>query len=136
MEKTCKNCGKVLSGRWKNFCSRRCGSLFYIKNNHKETNIEKKMREWLENNHIEFKAQESISNITVPDFVIGKIILFVDGLYWHDRPRRKYTDQRINKRLEKLGYTVIRFNDAEILKDFDSVTEKLNTVITCTNNKL
>ena len=118
----CKNCGKVLKGRWKNYCSRRCGSLYYIKNNHKETNIEKKVREWLELKGIKFESQKSISNISVPDFVIGDVIIYCDGIWWHDRPRRKYKDSIINKRLVKLGYRVLRFTDFEILNNFDKVT--------------
>jgi|SRR5579859_7982835 very-short-patch-repair endonuclease len=121
-EKHCKNCNKPLTGRWKNYCSRRCGSLYYIKNNHKETDIEKKLREWLVSQGIQFKIQESISNITVPDFLIDKIAVFADGDYWHDKPRRKYLDQRINTRLEKLGYKVLRYKGSDILKNFETVT--------------
>ena len=133
MELKCKNCGKTLTGRWKNFCSRKCGTLLYIKTHHKETDIEKKMREWLELNKIKFESQVSISNITVPDFVIGNIILFVDGDYWHSTPRRKYTDQRINRRLEKLGYTVLRYKGSDILKNFDILTEELTNYIYASN---
>ena len=121
-ELKCKNCGKVLSGRWKNYCSRRCGSLYYVKTHHKETNLEKKVREWLESKNIEFKTQESIGNISVPDFVINKVAVYCDGEYWHDRPRRKYLDGRINTRLEKLGYKVLRFKGNDILKNFETVT--------------
>ena len=121
----CKNCGKVLSGRWKNYCSRRCGSLYYVKNNHKETDIEKKIREWLESKNIPFKTQESISNISVPDFLIDKTALYCDGDYWHNKPRRKYLDQRINARLEKLGYKVLRYKGSDILNNFETVTTNI-----------
>ena len=121
----CKNCGKVLSGRWKNYCSRRCGSLYYVKNHHNETDIEKKVREWLESKNIQFKTQESISNISVPDFLIDKTALYCDGDYWHNKPRRKYLDQRINTRLEKLGYKVLRFKGSDILKNFETVTTNI-----------
>ena len=125
MELNCKNCGKKLTGRWKNYCSRRCGCLYYIKNNHKETDLEKKMRLWLESQGIKFEEQKTIGNITVPDFVIGNVILFVDGEFWHDRPRRVFTDARINKRLEKLGYKVLRYKGNDILHNFDKVAQDI-----------
>ena len=130
-ELKCKNCGKTLSGRWKNYCCVRCGSLYYIKNNHRETDIEKKLREWLELNQISYEAQKTISNITVPDFVIGKTCLFADGDYFHSSRRRQYTDGRINKRLIKLGYRVIRYKGSDILKNFDRVTEDIKAKLGC-----
>jgi very-short-patch-repair endonuclease len=124
-ELKCKNCGKKLSGRWKSYCSVRCGSLFYIKTHHKETDIEKKVREWMESKNIKFEEQASISNITVPDFKIGNTIFYCDGDFWHDQKRRKYKDGIINKRLVKLGYKVIRFKGSDILHNFDKVTTKI-----------
>ena len=128
---TCKNCNKILTGRWKNFCSRRCGSLYYVKTHHKETDIEKKIREWLEKENIPFKVQESIKNISVPDFVIDKVAVYADGDYWHSKPRRKYLDQRITIRLEKLGYKVLRFTGTEIHKEFDKVASIIAKEIKC-----
>ncbi len=122
----CKNCGKELSGRWKNFCSRRCGGFYYIRTHAKETGIEKKMREWLETSGLVFKTQVPIKNITLVDFVLGdKLCVYCDGTYWHSLPKRKYYDDRINKRLEKLGYTVLRFDEQVINKDFNKVAETI-----------
>ena len=120
-ELKCKNCGKTLSGRWKRFCSRRCGSLLYIRTHHVETDIEKKFREWLEMEKIGYEAQATVQNITVPDFKIGNTLIFVDGDYWHDRPKRKYHDQRINNRLIKLGYEVLRYKGSDVLNNFSLV---------------
>lgn len=125
MELKCKNCDKKLTGRWKNFCCRKCGSLYYIRTHHKETDIERKLRIWLESKNIKFATQQTVENITVPDFLIGKIALFADGEFWHDRPRRKYLDNRINIRLEKRGYKVLRYKGSDILKNFDSVANDI-----------
>lgn len=124
-ELKCKNCGKSLSARRKNFCSRRCGAFNYIKSHYKETDIEKKVREFLESKKIPFKVQESIKNITIPDFLVDNIAIYCDGDYWHSKPRRQYLDKRINGRLEKLGYTVLRYKGSDILKNFDKVTVDL-----------
>lgn len=122
MEKLCKNCNKKLSGRWKNFCSRKCGGFFYIKNNAKETGIERKIREWLEREKIPFQSQVAIKNITLADFVLrDKLVVYSDGSYWHSLPKRKYYDSRINRRLEKLGYKVLRFDEKVINDEFDTV---------------
>ncbi len=120
----CKNCGVELKGRWKNFCSRRCGGFFYIKTHSKETSIEKKIREWLEQQGIEHKVQVAIRNITLADFVLKEnLVVYADGDYWHRN--RKWKDERINKRLEKLGYTVLRFSETDINTNFDKVASTI-----------
>jgi len=77
----------------------------------------------LESKGIKYESQITIQNISVPDFKVGNVIFYVDGDYWHDRPKRKYHDQRINDRLTKLGYEVVRYKGTDILKNFDTVTE-------------
>ncbi|CAK0744964.1 hypothetical protein CCP3SC5AM1_1260008 [Gammaproteobacteria bacterium] len=120
----CKNCGVELKGRWKNFCSRKCGGFFYIKNHAKETSIERKVREWLETTTIPFKTQVAIRNITLADFTLGdKLVCYTDGDFWHSTPRRKWCDNRINQRLEKLGFIVVRVSETDINKDFNKVTK-------------
>jgi very-short-patch-repair endonuclease len=129
----CKNCGKRLAGRWKNYCSRKCGSLYHIKTHHKETDIEKKVREWLEQHGIRFETQASISNISVPDFLIAKTAVYCDGDYWHDKPKRKYHDTRINTRLAKLGYQVLRYKGSDILNQFELVAKDLTDKLSYNN---
>jgi len=135
MELKCKNCGKVLKGRWKNYCSRKCGSLFYIASHHHETDIEKKMREWLEKQNINFKSQVSIKNISVPDFVLdNNVLIYCDGDRWHSGAKRRFRDARINSRLQKLNYIVLRYKGSAILKEFDKVAEDILTHLSACNN--
>lgn len=83
------------------------------------------MRVWLESKNINFKSQESIGNITVPDFLIEKTAIFCDGDYFHSLPGRAWKDARINKRLEAKGYKVLRYKGSVILNNFDKVAESI-----------
>ena len=67
--------------------------------------------DWLIKNNIAFKHQELVGKY-YPDFVIEKIILEIDGEYWH----RPEVDAEKDKFFESLGYTVIRIKAKELIE--------------------
>lgn len=89
---------------------------------HKESSIERIMREWLQTLNIKFVQEYSINfgNITWTrvDFYISEanICLYCDGNYWHSFSKVQERDIRNNKILEKLGYNVIRMTETDILE--------------------
>jgi len=78
-------------------------------------------------------------------FVGKKIAIFCDGEFWHGykwserkkdfKSHREFwipkiernmaRDEKINRELQKLGYTVLRFWGKEILKDTESCVEEI-----------
>jgi|SRR5579859_208251 len=59
----------------------------------------------------------------VPDFILEsrKIVIEVDGLYWHSLPRARVRDKRKDLIFHRAGYTVLRFTDEEIMHHIDDV---------------
>lgn len=60
---------------------------------------------WLDDNNIQFEKNKQINRL-FPDFVIGNIIIEIDGEYWHKN--RKERDAKRDIELTSLGYTVYR----------------------------
>ena len=61
----------------------------------------------------------------IDDFIATSVhlVIEVDGMS-HDEERFEY-DSRRQRRIEKEGYTVLRFTNDEILKDLDAVVEQI-----------
>ncbi len=101
----------------------------------------------LRKNGIKFRRYSNI--LGTPDFIIygKKLVIFCDGDFWHGNnwrlrklrsraaefspSKKKYwlkkiktniaRDKKINKKLKKLNYRVLRFWESEIKKDVDNV---------------
>ena len=65
-----------------------------------------------------------------PDFVFEekKIIVEIDGEYWHNKPQIKARDQKKTKMLEFYGYTVLRFTGTQIQKDLSRCVDVFERV--------
>jgi very-short-patch-repair endonuclease len=86
------------------------------------TNIEKKVSEYLDSIEISYEWNKYIKTVNTfrfPDFKIGNLIIECDGMYWHNKTKEQ--DISRQKELEALGFKVIRFNDSQILKNFEEV---------------
>ncbi len=122
LENKCEFCGRLYyiyksqNGRSK-FCSKKCHTIHTIMNMpRKETNIEKIVREWLENAGVPHKKQVPLLKSTIADFFIEpNIAVYCDGLYWHSRRDHVIGDRRINKTLKENNYIVLRLKEKEIL---------------------
>lgn len=147
----CYNCGleyETVPSKYKiqdNFsCSRECykerrkSMGFNLLND--ETNIEKKVREYLEEINVEFETQKSVYPYWC-DFYIPKYNLIIEayGDYWHANPMKyghedaddKYKSlwrddiKRINYIIEK-GYRVEILWGKTIIKNTEEMKKKIN----------
>jgi len=110
----------------------------------KDTKIEKSVEAWLKRNKIKFRKHYKV--IGSPDFALPKrkIAIFVDGDFWHgyDFKKRKNKlplywkekikrnmkrDKKIDSKLKKLGWKVIRVWEHELLDN----EERLKTLLRC-----
>ena len=97
------------------FCSTPCSNIFRNQSNKKSgTNIEIIIQRWLEKKGIPFESQVVIPKVGIVDFLAGTTVLECDGEYWHTLPKRAQYDARRDRKLNKLGYPVIRLNSTEI----------------------
>jgi len=108
--------------------------LKYIKNHpgpFKDTKPELKMKEIFSRLNVKFKHQVIIEGIRhVFDFVDeeNKIIVEVDGRYFHTLPGKRQRDYKFNRLAKKLGYRVLRFWDDDVMKNEEKVIEKLKEI--------
>jgi methylmalonyl-CoA mutase len=74
---------------------------------------------------IKFRRQHVIDKY-IADFISleNRLIVEVDGSI-HQLPENKENDEQRTKRLNELGFTVIRFSNTEVLHNMDSVTAKI-----------
>jgi len=99
----------------------------------KNTKIDLKMKEMLEENKILFEMYPKIPG--TPDFIIRqkKIAIFCDGDFWHGfkfdeskKPAKKYwhnkieenmrRDRKVSRKLRRGGWSVLRFWEHDIEK--------------------
>ncbi len=78
---------------------------------------------------IKFRRQHIIDKF-IADFIsLGKhLIIEVDGLI-HQMPDVKLNDEQRTKRLDELGYQVLRINNESILHDIDNVLIKIKETL-------
>lgn len=134
----CKTCGKGFSvkpsrikrGMGK-FCSQRCQRV-WVKSHMKKkfTTIELKMAKELKKRKIPYLSQIPIPEAgTITDFLLpNKIIIYCDGIYWHNLPGRKAKDLNQEFLLTFNGYKVFRFNDKEIKNSVIKCVDKVEFI--------
>lgn len=106
------------------FCSYRCNGIHQCRESKKNrTDIEMMIHQILVNNNIPYSEQINIGNISVADFVVDDILIFADGDYWHNLPGRRDSDFIKTKKLESMGYRVLRF-DGNFIKKYTDLVEK------------
>lgn len=105
---------------------------FAIKQKQNPTEAEKVLWQLLKGKKLEsykFRRQHIILQF-ITDFVCirKKLIIELDGSI-HDLPESKINDQQRTEILQANGYTVIRFNNQEVLHDIDNVLNKITQVL-------
>jgi very-short-patch-repair endonuclease len=97
------------------------------KKRHCYTSIEIKLFNALEFVGVKCLPQIIIPNVCVVDIVPdkSKMAIFCDGDYWHNYPEGTEKDRRVNKKLEELGWIVLRFWEHEINKNINSCISKI-----------
>jgi len=102
----------------------RCGKALEMRKNaslnFKDTNIERKVENYLLFNDILYVKQYwtgcSFTDFWLPE---TNTIIECDGDYWHNLPGRKESDVKQTKWLEENDYIVYRFKGSEIIKNVD-----------------
>jgi very-short-patch-repair endonuclease len=71
----------------------------------------------LKRNHIAHLEQVVMFDKFMVDFLLTDypIVIQCDGAYWHNRPKVKSRDKGQDAYLVKAGYTVLRFDERQIL---------------------
>ena len=79
----------------------------------------------------DFMEQYPLFNKFVVDIWIPEKRLVVqwDGIYWHNKPKRKRLDISQDRYMNKLGINVLRFSDLQIKDNISYVYENINKAI-------
>ena len=131
----CKECGKPFEVRpaeaeYRQFCSLSCRSIYTMKHyQHSPSDLEIMFAEALDMAGLDYIEQETVGGVpAIVDFVIGKILVFTDGDFWHGNPcvyaefsdlqaKNRARDARLTAELRAAGYTVLRFWGSDIRAD-------------------
>ena len=91
-----------------------------------DTQIEKLLEKAIIENEIDYQKQKGIGGITITDFfILPNICVYADGNYWHNYPEGREADRKINNRLKKRGYQVLRFWGSEIREHPEKCIEEI-----------
>jgi very-short-patch-repair endonuclease len=100
-----------------------------------ETDIEKQLRKALEarglKHGVDFSTQYPLRYGYVLDiaFPEEKLAIEADGAPWHSSKRARQRDHIKDKVLVKMGWTVLRFSDRQIIKDCVSCVDEIEKVL-------
>lgn len=131
LKKICLICDNEFEVQQRNFdkqktCSRSCNSLYATRfNKYFNSSIERKIKEFLNENNILFDFQKRVKGIASPDFIVNDICIFADGDYWHNYPIGTDKDKKQDALLYEAGYKVLRFWERDINKNFNIVSEQI-----------
>jgi very-short-patch-repair endonuclease len=92
-----------------------------------ETTPENLLYVELERRRIPFMKYQPIDGLYVVDALIpgARMVIEVDGDYWHRQPASKKRDQRKERYLKGRGYHVLRFWEAELKADVGACVDKV-----------
>lgn len=107
----------------------------------KDTKVELHMAKLLDQRGIPYERYRADLPGT-PDFVIGKLVVFVDGDFWHGRHFEKWShkmkpfwldkitnnkrrDRRVDVRLRRLGYHVIHVWESNVFKHSENCMKRI-----------
>jgi len=86
-----------------------------------ESGIETMLWRWMRRHRIDARRQVSIPTVGRIDFLLGRLVIEVDGRSYHSDPEQFEADRRRDARLSALGYRVLRFS-------YDQVTTRMSEV--------
>jgi very-short-patch-repair endonuclease len=113
------------------YCSYRCNGIDSCRNTASDkgrTDIENLVHDLLVLMNLPFEEQININNISVVDFKVGNLLIFADGDYWHNLPGRREKDFEQSKKLEDIGYSVLRFTGSLIKSDINQVHNEIKKI--------
>jgi len=111
-------------------CSRKCQGVRAAKLTPKrDTAIEKAIEAVLRSRGVEYQKQVALCGVTLADFYLPqyRVVIFCDGEYWHQFPKRQRQDAIQNEVLGVKKYHVYRFTEQAIERSpeacVDTITE-------------
>ena len=91
------------------------------------TNIEREVKQWLEDRGIDFIPQYPLRQGYIVDFALvdKKIIIEVDGTHWHKGKKKQKKDRFRDYVLKRSGWETIRIPE----NDIDNLDSLLSSVV-------
>lgn len=117
---TCEWCGAKYTRRRyhsnrSRYCSSSCRATHLAKQRGKRSRPELRLEATLEKSGIRFEAQRQVGSYLVDFFLPNEqLVVEVDGVYWHGKPRVIERDARKTEYCESIGLQVIRIPAEDI----------------------
>ena len=157
-EKKCFICDNIFiikERQTKHFCSHKCRANYFwsipeFKEKNKEkrllhilpikdTSIEIKMQNELQERGINFNKHKPIINIEhkyqCDIFIEPNIVIECDGNYWHNFPNHNDKDIIRTNEMREKGYIVFRYWESEINNNTEAVVDEIEDYLLQTNNE-
>lgn len=113
------------------FLSKEARSALMSKIRSKDTKPELRMAELLEAEGLRFQRYADLPG--KPDFVLGKVVVFVDGTFWHGRNFARWSsklkpfwynkitnnmrrDRRVDRKLRRMGFKIVHLWEDDVWK--------------------
>ena len=100
-----------------------------------ETEIERRLRDALElrgfEHGVDFSTQYPLRYGYILDFAFPKEMLAIeaDGAPWHTSKKARQRDHIKDKVLTKLGWTVLRLSDRQIIEDCEKCADRIEEIL-------
>lgn len=91
--------------------------------------IETLFRLWLVKHRIPFRTQVPIAGVGIVDFLIGNVIVEVDGFAYHGTNARFHSDRARDLALKALGYRVVRLSYMQVMHELETLTPALLSLL-------
>ena len=130
----CEVCGAVVEvlpyrAKVQKTCSTSCSAVKAIQSTPRQgTKLELAVMDILYGLGLDYKEQVALPG-TVVDFMIGDIVIYADGDYWHSKPGVPERDARINERLTNEGYTVLRLPESLVHQRPEEAQRQIEEVL-------
>lgn len=135
VEMTCEVCGKVCMVKRCHVdrfraCSRRCASTISKINQPTVSSIERIMADRFAAAGLSFKQQFQIAYYVV-DFAFpdARLVVEVDGDYWHSLPKVQRVDKSKNTYLSRHGWRLVRLAESDIKRDPDACVKRVKAAL-------
>jgi len=118
------------------FCSRSCQGSWVSRNTHSPTKPENIVVEALTKLRLPFNREYRVGRYQCDFVLLGyKLVIEVDGDYWHSLPKQKISDKRKDTYLTNNGWHILRFRECDIYKDLSKCLARINKYIPLIQNR-
>jgi hypothetical protein len=78
----------------------------------------------------QYKFNGFYIDIAFPD---KRLLVEIDGVYWHSRPVTKSKDEFVNRLASRCGYRLLRFSDKEVIANLPAVIADIESTLRSNN---